>query len=220
MKNYYFILLIFLIAADVSGIQNNRNIVNFLREREQGNFLSTELKDIEEASIVDRLLNDKDRAIEGLTEPYRWKLDPICQQIAGAIVSRTSCLGKVAHKLASFKNEKIIWGMIFMKLTEDYRYQYNQEILEKMVVKYNFDVNFIDQTISLIDCRRTPLHGAVSRYDTTFTTMLLGWGANPFVQDTSGQTPLENLMRIRGSKESSSHLEEIINLLNGANLED
>lgn len=221
MKNYYCILFMFLIAADMHGMQKNKNIVNFLRQREQGNFLPATFEDIEKATVVERWLSDEDRIMEGLTEPYRWKLHGICEQMASVIVSRPSCLGKIAHKLASFKNEKIIWGMIFMKLTEDCRYQYNQEILEKMVVEYNFDVNFIDQSIPLIDCRRTPLHGAVSRYDATFITMLLGWGANPFMQDTSGQTPLENLMRIRGNKkESSSHLEKIINLLNSTNLED
>jgi hypothetical protein len=131
------------------------------------------------------------------------------------IASRPSSLGRFFHKLSSFKNEKIIKGMIFMKFTEDYGYQYTEEILKQMVNEYNFDVNFIDQNISLVHWRQTPLHGAISRWDVTFTQKLLEWGADPFVKDTEGRTPYENMVHRKVNFEDAT-IKQLINLLNSA----
>ncbi len=222
MKKNYFILLIFLYLSDILGMQREKNLFNMLRKFQEGDYsYHSEIKGIgrnaRSLSTLNFWLTEEDEHVEGLTEEYRCRLDGRCGQLADSIVSNPACLGSFFNKLHSFKNEKIIWGMIFIKLSQDYRYQRNKEILDMMVKKYQFDVNFIDQSWSLVNYRNTPLHKSVSNYDTTFTKMLLDWGADVTMVDTKGRTPREAF--ISSCSFRREHAKGVLDLLDIADQE-
>jgi len=58
-------------------------------------------------------------------------------------------------------------------------------------------------------CRRTALHHAVARNDHELVTALLAKGANPFIKDNLGQTPLHVAWRLRFMETAATILDHV-----------